>query len=111
MYQLIQTILKNPADKTKIVLLYGSVNEEDILLRKEIDAYAKKNPDQLKVVYLLDNPSSPKWAGEKGFITADLIKKSLPAPSVGDKLRVYVCGPPPMYKVFIYFYIDYLIFI
>ncbi|CRK47807.1 hypothetical protein BN1723_020399, partial [Verticillium longisporum] len=35
MYQLARAIFNNPADKTKVTLVFGNVTEEDILLRKE----------------------------------------------------------------------------
>lgn len=37
MWQIMQAIDANPADKTKAVLVFGNVTEADILLRKEFE--------------------------------------------------------------------------
>ncbi|KAG6881556.1 hypothetical protein C0992_000839, partial [Termitomyces sp. T32_za158] len=33
-------------------------------------------------------------AGPSGFINADIIKKHVAPASLGDKVKVFVCGPP-----------------
>lgn len=92
MYQLIQAIAKNPSDKTKIVLLYGNVTEEDILLKKELDEITAHH-ENIKVHYVLDKP--PKdWTGGSGYITSELLSQFLPGPAAENKLLV--CGPPLM---------------
>ncbi|ODV95295.1 hypothetical protein PACTADRAFT_33870 [Pachysolen tannophilus NRRL Y-2460] len=95
LYQLLHHVTANPSDKTKIHLFYGNKTEDDILLKPEIDAIAQKFPDQVKVTYFLDTPPSG-WKGQSGFITKDFLKENLPGPS--DKVHVFVCGPPPLYK-------------
>lgn len=94
MYQVAQEILRDPNDPTALSLIYANVAEEDILLRQELDALAAQHPN-FSVYYVLNNP--PKgWAGGKGFVTADMIKKHLPAP--GTDVLVLRCGPGPMNK-------------
>jgi len=94
MWQVMQTIDSNKDDKTKVVLLFSNVTEQDILLRKEFDDLAKRKPNQFKIVYNLDKP--PKgWKGETGYIDRELLLKHLPMPNLGDKIKVFVCGPPP----------------
>jgi len=95
MFQVAKAILTNPNDKTKVSLLYANVNEDDILLRKEIDAFAKQHPENFKVHYVLNNPPAD-WVGSSGFVTKELIKEYCPAPS--DDIKILVCGPPPMVK-------------
>lgn len=94
MYQLIRAVTKNPADKTKLHLIYSNVTEEDILLRSEFDRLAKEKPDQVIVHYVLDK--APKsWPKDSvGYISDELIKKWAPGPEKGDKIKVFVCGPP-----------------
>lgn len=41
-YQVAQAILKDPADNTKISLVFGNLSEDDILLRKELDELAEQ---------------------------------------------------------------------
>ncbi|ORY85061.1 hypothetical protein BCR37DRAFT_386358 [Protomyces lactucae-debilis] len=40
--QIIRAILENPDDKTKVSLIYANVNEQDIILRDELDELAQK---------------------------------------------------------------------
>ncbi|KAI7876565.1 ferredoxin reductase-like protein [Lichtheimia hyalospora FSU 10163] len=96
MLQIIRKVFdKNSTDKTtKVTLVFANQTEEDILLKDELDSYAKEHPDRFKVVYTLDRP--PKdWQGLQGFVTADAIKKYLP--SAEDKnAKIFICGPDPM---------------
>ncbi|KAG1681583.1 hypothetical protein FOA52_014091 [Chlamydomonas sp. UWO 241] len=93
MYQVVNAILKNPRDKTKVSLIYGSITEEDILLRKELDVLAQAHPGRFKVLYVLDKPPAG-WTGGSGYITADLMRAHLPAP--GPSTLTLRCGPLPM---------------
>lgn len=49
MYQVAQAILRNPYDATKIFLIYANLTEEDILLRKELDAWARDHRARFQV--------------------------------------------------------------
>jgi cytochrome-b5 reductase len=92
MIQVIQRILSNSNDKTKVSLLFANVTEEDILLRKYLEKIVEKNPQQFKVHFVLDKP--PKdWTQGSGFINETMLKTYMPAPGQG---KVFVCGPPPM---------------
>lgn len=96
MYQLIRTIFDNPEDKTKVTLVFGNISEEDILLKRELAKIENTYPQRFRAFYVLDNP--PKdWAGNKGYITKDLLKTVLPEPKEGN-IKVFVCGPPGLYK-------------
>ncbi|KAJ7361354.1 cytochrome-b5 reductase [Mycena albidolilacea] len=92
LYQVITHALASPFNTTKFKLLFSNVTEEDILLREDLDALAKKHPKTLEVVYLLDKPK-PDWKGATGFINADVIKKYVAPPSQ-ERTIVFVCGPP-----------------
>lgn len=94
MLQVADAILQNPNDKTEISFIFANIAEEDILLRKELDARAAKHKN-FKVHYVLEKP--PKgWKGSVGYVSKDDIKKYMPAPS--DDNLILVCGPPPMMK-------------
>ncbi|KAF9152189.1 NADH-cytochrome b5 reductase [Linnemannia schmuckeri] len=96
MIQIISGLLKDKADKTKIHLIFGNVTPEDIILKDELDAYAKTYPDRFKVTYVVDK-AVDGWKGPTGYITADLIKKYIPEVATGNT-KVFVCGPPLMMK-------------
>jgi len=95
MLQVAEAILENPEDKTKVSLIFANVTEGDIILRKELDAYKRKYPDQFDVYYVLDKPGF-FWKGGKGYVTREMLQKHMPSPSGGTENMVFVCGPPPM---------------
>lgn len=94
MYQIIKSIHANPSDKTKVFLVYGNQTEDDILLKKELDAIVSSKPDQFKVRYLLDKPARDTWDGGIGYVTTEVMKEYLPVSS--DSVQLLVCGPPGM---------------
>ncbi|KAH7886263.1 hypothetical protein F5I97DRAFT_1238313 [Phlebopus sp. FC_14] len=94
LFQVLQHALEDKANRTKFKLLFANVTEADILLREEFDAMKKKYPDTFDVVYVLDKPGD-NWKGPSGYINADLIKQHIAPPSLGERVKVFVCGPPP----------------
>lgn len=95
MLQVVRYALQDPNDKTNFSLIYANQTEEDILVRKELEEYAKQNPDRFKLHFTLDRPPDD-WKFSKGFVTTDMIVQNLPPPS--DKTLMLMCGPPPMIK-------------
>lgn len=77
----------------KLILLYGSRNYDNILFRDEL-AELEKKCDKIKVVHVLSDESKEIKGTEKGFITAELIKKYAPADA---EYSVFLCGPQQMY--------------
>lgn len=77
----------------KLVLLYGSRNYDNILFRDEL-AELEKKCDKIKVVHVLSDERKEIKGTEKGFITAELIKKYAPADA---EYSVFLCGPQQMY--------------
>ena len=67
-----------------LTILYGSVAADDILLKEELEALKS---DKVHVVHVLSG-DDPAWQGEKGFLTAELIKK-YSAPDT----TYFICGP------------------
>ena len=96
MLQVIDEVLANPKDKTKLQLVFANQSEADILLKKEIDDRAAAHPSRLSVYYVVDKSSSWMWKGGTGYVTEAMLKEHMPAPS-SDSM-IFVCGPPPMYK-------------
>ncbi|KAL8276245.1 hypothetical protein RQP46_011362 [Phenoliferia psychrophenolica] len=93
MWQIIQQIDSDPTDKTKAVLVFGNVSEADILMRKEFEELAARKPDQFKVHFVLDKPPTG-WKGPAGYIDSKVLSQALPAATEGDKIKLFVCGPP-----------------
>ena len=97
MWQVANAIFKNPEDKTKVTLVFGNLTNEDILLKEELAHLENTYPQRFRAFYVLDNPPEV-WQGGKGLVTKELLKTVLPEPKEGEKIKVFVCGPPGMYK-------------
>jgi len=97
MYQILIHALPKPENKTKFKLIFANVSEKDILLKEELDALKKKYPQTFDVVYTVD-AAAPGWNGTVGYITPELIKQNIAPPSLDDKVKVFVCGPPGQMK-------------
>lgn len=96
MHQLCRAIFNNPADKTKVTLVFSNVAEEDILLKKDFEELENTYPQRFRAFYTLDKPPK-EWRGTTGYVTKELLKTVLPAPAQ-ENIKIFVCGPPPMYK-------------
>lgn len=95
MWQVIQAIAKDPQDKTNVTLVYTNKTDSDILLREQFDQLAAKD-SRFKIVYGVDKASSKLGQDSfKGYVTPEIISKHMPAPGKADKVKVFVCGPPP----------------
>ncbi|PWY96777.1 hypothetical protein BO94DRAFT_481850, partial [Aspergillus sclerotioniger CBS 115572] len=93
MYQLIRAICEDERDTTEISLIYASRAEGDILLREELEAFARKYPKNFKLWYMLD--TAPEgWMYGTGHVNPTVLGERLPAPSADTK--VLLCGPPGM---------------
>jgi len=93
MLQIIRAINRGrPQDTTKVDLIFANVNPDDILLKEQLDALNKEDPN-FNIYYVLNNPPE-KWDGGVGFVTADMIKAKLPPPA--PDMKILICGPPPM---------------
>ncbi|KAL0931102.1 cytochrome b5 [Colletotrichum truncatum] len=93
MYQLIRAICEDDRDTTEVSLIYANRTEGDILLRKELEAFARRYPKNLKLHYLLDAPPD-NWTYGVGYVTQELMAERFPAPSPDTKIML--CGPPGM---------------
>eukprot|EP00210_Caulerpa_lentillifera_P000497 g480.t1 len=94
LWQVIESVLLDPEDPTKICLVYQNRNEEDILLRDRIDAFAADHPERFKVVYILSKPSA-SWTGLRGRMNVEILAAVLP-PATAPRSFIMVCGPPGM---------------
>lgn len=93
MYQLIRAICEDEYDTTEVSLILANRTEEDILLRAELESFARRYPKNFTLWLMLDNPPRG-WEYGVGFVTADVMRAKLPVP--GDGHKIMVCGPPGM---------------
>jgi cytochrome-b5 reductase len=76
----------------EISLLYANQTPDDILLKDKLDDL---NSRGMKVAYTVDRvPNDVVWGGYVGFITADMVEATMPAP--GSNTLILACGPPIM---------------
>lgn len=95
----IRSILRHLADTggagriegQELVLFYGSMTEEGIPYKDQLDEFARTIPG-LRVVHVITKPSE-SWQGYSGFITADIVRAELGDPG---GWTYYIVGPPPM---------------
>ncbi len=77
----------------KMVLLYGSSDEHDIIYYNEFKEIEEKYPDKIKVVFVLSCAEVTLKGCEKGLISTDIIKKY----AEKDDNSFFICGPQVMY--------------
>ncbi len=78
----------------EMILLYGSKSSDCILFKDEL-AELEKSCDKIKVVHVLSEEKGRAKKGmEKGFITAEIIKKYAPE---NEAYSVFICGSQQMY--------------
>ena len=84
-------------DHTKMCLVSCNNNECDILLRPQLEEYARKYPNSFSAVYFLSNKKTirPDWDGYVGYVNGDALDKITQDWKI-DSTLVLCCGPPPM---------------
>lgn len=93
-FQVLRAVMQDPQDPTSCVLLDGNRLEEDILCRRELDAFAAAGSPKCTVIHTLTKPSS-SWTGRRGRISEQLLKEYA-SPSEGS--LALICGPEAMEK-------------
>ena len=78
-------------EDANLILLYGSRTLEEAIFQEEFKAL-EKTCDKFKLVNVLSDEAND--ACEKGFITAELIKKYAPE----GNYSLFLCGPQAMYE-------------
>jgi cytochrome-b5 reductase len=93
MYQLIRAICENDTDTTEVSLIYANRSEADILLRAELERFARLYPKNFKLWYLVD--TAPEgWAYGSGYVDQEVLKARLPGSA--EDTKIMLCGPPGM---------------
>ncbi|KAJ6352806.1 hypothetical protein OIU76_001925 [Salix suchowensis] len=92
-YQVIQAVLKDPEDKTEMYVVYASRTEDDILLREELDSWAKEH-ERLKVWHVIQKSTKEGWQYSTGIVTESILREHVPEGS--EDTLALACGPPPM---------------
>ncbi len=83
--------MRDREDVRPIVLFYGAHDWSRVAFRDDLEALSAVL--NLKVVYVFEAPDDG-WTGERGFITADVLRRHLPRQH--RRFQYFVCGPVPM---------------
>lgn len=102
MLQIVLEILRGRAsgDVTEVDLIFGNVNEEDILLRQDLEELAEMDRG-VRIHHVL-NHAPDGWTGGVGFVNEDMVRVSALCfvSSVANEANVNVsrngCRRPPM---------------
>ena len=84
-----------------LTILYGSVSSDDIVLKDELErvceeagvknASGDEGKGSVRIVHVLSG-DEPGWTGERGFLSAELIRKYS-----AEDTTYFICGPQVMY--------------
>ncbi|MBQ3663775.1 MAG: iron-sulfur cluster-binding domain-containing protein [Clostridia bacterium] len=72
-----------------LTILYGSVASGDIILKDTLDSLEGEHVHVVNVI----SGDEPDWTGERGFLSAELIRKYS-----SEGASYYICGPQVMYQ-------------
>ena len=86
--------MRDRGRKDPVMFFYGNPTYDTIIFREELEEL-EKTEDYLKVVHVLERPPED-WDGEKGFISADILKRHLPEDYKHWEYIFFLCGPMPM---------------
>jgi len=91
------SIVKDGLDHSDVSfrLIYGVTDPAEIMYRDELEQLERTYPGRFACIPVTSN-DAPGWTGERGFITAGVIRKH--APEIG-KASVFICGPPAMHAL------------
>lgn len=105
MWQIIQEVLRNEecGERPHMLLLFGNMTFEDIIMKRELDELAADHPESLQVVHVLASPPEDSARREEirfqGFITADVIRECVQDPL--EAPEYLICGPDAMQKAMV----------
>jgi len=93
-YQVIQGALRNE-DGIPMSLVFGNRTVDDILLKEELEQLQEGYKEQFKLFFTVDvaPPAEAEWKQGVGFVTQEMLKEYMPAPS--EDTLILFCGPPP----------------
>lgn len=100
MHSMLQSVLVGEP-KSKICLLYGNRDDDNIIFGTEIMKFARNYPDRIKVQHVLSRQKTllKLLQNEKiweGRIGEEILKKFFEAHPLPAEYKIFVCGPSEM---------------
>jgi predicted ferric reductase len=90
MRSILQT-LRDREDVRPVILFYAAHDWTRVSFRDELEALRESL--NLTIVYVFEGPDT-NWTGERGYITADVLRRHLPRQY--RRFMYFMCGPVPM---------------
>lgn len=87
--------LADRGDRRPLTLIYANRDWESVIFREEIAGLQASGRLNLRVVHVLERPPEG-WDGERGYVTADILRRHLPPIERRNQYEVFICGPQPM---------------
>ena len=95
LYSILKSVLF-AEPKSKVILYYGSLNEESIIFKNELDELQEKCHDRFKLYNTL-SVANENWTGLNGFINKeDLIRIINENSADKTTSEFFICGPGEM---------------
>jgi ring-1,2-phenylacetyl-CoA epoxidase subunit PaaE len=90
---ILKSVLVNEPDSI-LTLIYCSRSEEQIIFRDQLNLLEKANPDRLKVIHNLSQPSEA-WAGLRGRLSAGMLRELFANAEYEQRYEevYFMCGP------------------
>ncbi len=92
LYAMLQA-LETREDPRPVFMFHAANDFDDLTFREELDAMAERMPSLTLVTVLLR--AEDDWEGERGFVTAEILTKYLPA-TLYRRFQYFICGPGPL---------------
>lgn len=99
-YQVFRAVMQDRQDPTRCTLLDGNRLVEDILVKEELDAFARDNEERCKLLYTLTK-APEEWDGLRGRIAGPLLAEHASKEVLGTEkgeAMVLICGPEALEK-------------
>lgn len=90
---ILKTALVNEPNSI-ITLIYCSRNEKQIIFKNQLSLLEKANPDRLKVIHNLSQPSE-SWTGRSGRLSSELLRELFLRAEYEQRFEevYFMCGP------------------
>ena len=90
---IIKSVFVNEPE-SKVTLIYCSRSEDQIIFKKQLDAFESKYPDRFKIFHNISQPGSG-WTGLKGRLDVEKVKTILNENNYAglDTPKFFTCGP------------------
>lgn len=90
---LLKSVLVNEP-QSRVTLIYASRNEEQIIFKNQLELLEKGNPDRLKTIHVLSQPSA-EWTGLSGRISKEMLHELFAQAEYEPRYEevYFMCGP------------------